>query len=336
MPKISLTSISKSIREKNVKNLYYFYGDDVLLAKKIINKIFKLSDENLENISIFDKEKLDLTLLEQTIDTYPILGNKKNILITNLELSSMTKDFCEKFLDILRKIPEFCNLIIYNTLRKDDKKNLVYSKFLNELSKISDFLEFKCDSISSKKQAILWAKNFDKLLIEENAKILCNKCGNNLSLIRETMEKICITSDSPEISEQLINDFSVKKEIEQNVYNISKFIRAKDIKSAIEIYEKLVRSGEDPLRILYVISSDFIDALRVCEAEKSGVSIDDIPNFFDYKKKEFKLNYASNLKNKFDIHKVIDLLIKADKKIKLSSVDNYEAVRSFFISLMKI
>ena len=342
MVKISTKNLKKDIKDGIIKNFYYFIGEEFFLMKNFTDKIFSIQNKNFDNNSknnidfcLFDSEILNLEQIYNAINTLPMISDKKLILITSSNLNEMKQDFFKNFLKILLDIPDFCTVIIQDT-SVQDKKNMQYLEFLKKISEISEFAEFKHEAVSAQKQSIIWAKKLGKILNNENARFLCQKCFNDLSSIKASIENIAISSQEKEITQELIQSFSPEFQEKYNIYDISKAIRNKNISLAIKITEALLAQNEEANKILSVIISDFTDAFKIKESKKAGISKNEFLKLFNYKGKEFKLNYAEILARNFDIEKILKLLIEADIKIKSSNMSSKIILNSVFNSMMTL
>ena len=81
-----------------------------------------------------------------------------------------------------------------------------------------------------------------------------------------------LNQDEKEISQKIIEEYAPKFNEKYNIYDISKAIRNKNINLAIKISDLLLNQNEEANKILSVIISDFIDAFRIQESKKSGIS----------------------------------------------------------------
>lgn len=342
MAKISTKNLKKNIKDGIIKNFYYFIGEEFFLIKNFTDKIFSIQNKNFDNNSknnidfcLFDSEILNLELIYNALNTFPMISDKKLILITSSNMHEMKQDFFKNFIKIFSDIPDFCTVIIQD-MSVQDKKNVQYLEFLKKISEISEFSEFKHEAVSAQKQAIIWAKKLNKILSIENSKFLCQKCFNDLSSIKALIENIAMSSQEKEITQELIQNFSPEFQEKYNIYDISKAIRNKNISLAIKITDALLNQNEEANKILSIIISDFIDAFKIKESKKAGISKSEFLKLFNYKNKEFKLNYAEILARNFNIEKVLKLLIEADIKIKSSNMNSKIILNSIFNSMLEL
>ena len=271
MSEISVKALKKNIIENNIKNIYYFFGENYFLMDNFSNKIFEIYDKNFRssmNFLAIDEYTLQSEKFKQFIFTPPMGSDKKFILLTSTILRENNKIFYDDFLNILYNLSEFCVFIINDIYENKCKKNLYYNSFLDKVSEISEFSEFKLDNSSIQKQAILWAKKFDKELNPENSLLLCEKCCYDIKLIKDSIENLCLSSKDKEILEKSIDKNISKFNKTFDIYDISKSIRNKNIPLAMKITNYFIEKNESPMRILSILISDFMDALRVKEAKK--------------------------------------------------------------------
>ena len=338
MSKISVKELKKNIIENNIKNIYYFFGENYFLIDNFSNKIFEIYDKNFRssmNFLAIDEYTLQSEKFKQFIFTPPMGFDKKFILLTSTSLRENNKIFYDDFLNILYNLSEFCVFIINDIYENKCKKNLYYNSFLDKVSEISELSEFKLDNSSIQKQAILWAKKFDKELNPENSLLLCEKCCYDIKLIKDSIENLCLSSKDKEISEELINKNVSKFNKTFDIYDISKSIRNKNISLAMKITNYFIEKNENPMRILSILISDFMDALRVKEAKKNKIQISEVSKIFGYSGREFKLKYAEILERNFDVDQIVSFLIKSDLMIKSIFISQKLILKSFFIILKK-
>lgn len=338
MPKINIKKLKKNIIENNIKKLYYFFGENYFLMDNFSNKIFETYDINFKNNINFlkiDETTLQSEKFQKFISIPPMNSEKKFVLFTSTNLRENSKLFYDNFLNILSNLPEFCVFIINDIYENKSKKNLHYNNFLERISEISEFSEFSSDRVSIQKQAILWAKKFNKKLSEKNSSFLCNKCDYNIKFIKDSIENLCLHSNYEEISENSINNNVSSFSKNFDIYDISKSIRNKNIPLAMKITNYFIERNENPMRILSILISDFMDALKIKEAKKNKIQTSEIVKTFDYYGKEFKLKYAEILEKNFDVDKIISFLIKSEFMAKSIFISQKLILKSFFINLKK-
>lgn len=337
MSKINHKLLKKDIISKNFKKLYFFTGDEYFFIKNFSNKIFELilgNYKNNINFFSFDIEILDINKLVNCINMFPINSEKKCILIRCNNLLNANSEVLGTIVSCFSNLPEFCLVIVQDFTPSNLKRNVTYTRFTSEISKISDFCEFKKEKIVCEKQAIIWAKKLGKILSAENSKLICDKCLYNMQLIKDSVENLCISCSENEILSHVIEQKLSNTKDQSNIFDICKSVREKNLKLSLEIINNLLFQNEDPIKIFAVLSMEFIDAFRIKISKDSGKTFDYISKIFNYKGKEFRLKNAEYLCKIYDIKKCINLLMETDMLLKTTSISKRILINETLIKIM--
>ena len=126
---------------------------------------------------------------------------------------------------------------------------------------------------------------------------------------------------------------------EASVYNLSKFIFAKNSGQALALLDELFFMRFEPMMILYTVSSVYVDMYRVYTLKKSGMTNTEISAEFGYKGREFLLDRAAQNLAKMDFGRLslsFSALIKADKALKSNGADPRLVLEQLIIRLIYI
>ena len=328
MPNMTEREFQKHIKDKNLKNLYFIYGDDTYNVVRFRDGLVKqIVGENTNSLNYveMDGQNLNIDKLAMSVELYPIASSKKCIAVKNLDVDLLNSDDFEKLIDTISDIPEYCCVIISQTTIKIEKKcSARWKKIISVFEKLGIALKLENKTvISIEKQVIKWAEKQGKILSPKNAAFICKTCGSDLINLKNEIDKICAFEESNEISEKSIKLLLVNN-LETNVFEMCKMMAKGKKKESLMFLRQLLFLGEEPVAILGVISSAYIDMYRVKVAIEYGCQSSYISSVFDYKRKEFRLSSAE--KNSVgmslnSIKKIIDILIKADLNLKSSRVN---------------
>lgn len=339
MSKINCRLLKKNISNNDIKNLYYFFGEDFFLIDNFTNKIFEIclgvDYKKSINYFLFNAETIDINKLSNSINMFPVNSEKKCILIKGTNFNEMDKDLFNKLEFLLNDIPEFCTIVIHD-FSENNKKNSYYSKFISKMAEIAEYSEFKHEKAPTEKQAIIWAKKFNKILNNENSKLLCKKCLNDFNLVKNTVENICISTKSNEITKEIIEKLNLNNNEKYSVFDICKSIKKQDLYTSLKIIDILNSEKEDLIKIFAVISSEFIDAFRVKIALSAGETLNNISKIFNYKGKEFKLLNAQNLCKIYNIEKCIKILFNTDILLKTSNIPSKFLINRAIVEIISL
>ena len=343
MPRLSYKEFTKKDTLNGENRAYFLYGKGQCIVEECTQILLtKLLGENQNNFDLtkLDGESINLDKLEMSLDMYPISGDLKCILIKNMDVESFNANDIKKLNKIVENIPEFSVIIICQTsCEVNEKKSSKWKKFLNLVSGAGDVID--CSIVLEKEienKIIDFTKERNKIISKENASVLLKHCGKNLDIIFNELNKLCNFESEKEISKDSIEKI-VCTNLEYSVFEICKFILSKDSHSAHECLEKLFLFKQEPILILSIISSTYVDMYRFKICYSFGVSENLIPSLFDYKGKEYKIRSAKY--NSFNISlnnikKSIDILIKADEEIKTKTINPRIVIDVVIIKLMNL
>ena len=207
----------------------------------------------------------------------------------------------------------------------DLKRSSKWSNFIKFFEKYGEILNLPImNKLKLQRQLIKWTEKMSCSLSEKNAQLIIEKCGNNLLTLKNELEKLCAYAAGSEITSEVINCVTVEN-FEANVFELTKAIMAQNYDRAFEVLDILFFKKEEPIAILSVMASNYIDIYRVKVAEFSGKNIYDVAEIFDYKRKMFRLEnaqrYSKNISMK-SLRKCINLLAKTDEQLKSSRLDS--------------
>ena len=136
MPKITLNELKKHISDKNLNKVYFFQGEEYLIEyfeEKLKNIIIKKSKNDFD-INIFNSQNLNIENLENALETFPIISEKKCVIIHDLPLENWSADEIQKFIEIISDIPDFSILIISNYSEFSKSAKIKFKKILSKMS----------------------------------------------------------------------------------------------------------------------------------------------------------------------------------------------------------
>lgn len=340
MAKITEADFNLQIKSKQFKQAYFIYGEEKYLVdyytKLITDKILS-KNNNSFNLQNFYSCDLDIDDLYSAVESLPLMSQLKCVRIFNLDVEKESAETIKKLKDLISDIPDTTVLIISLTnLNIDLKRSSKWLSFIKFFEKYGDVLNLSIMSkLDLQRQLIKWAEKLSCNLSAKNAQVIIDKCGSNLLILKNELEKLCAYANKQEITLDIISKVAVEN-FEANVFELTKAIMFRNYNRAFEILNILFLKKEEPVTILSVLASNYLDIYRVKIAEYSGKSIYDVADIFDYKKKLFRLEnvqkYFSNVSME-TIRSSIELLVKTDAQLKSSKLDSKVLLEKLIIKL---
>lgn len=295
---MNYTSFLKKIKSNEASGIYCFQGEEDYLAKNTINFLKKeLIDESVLEFNSFEKDATNMTYnnLYEEIVRLPFMAKKRVIILYNW--TDLSKDLAKNYEEIEKLKASY--ILVLMSSPESPRKNLSIVKTLMKYDRLVDF-----DMVNpaALKNWIL------KKLQEENKKISeaalrkfieylnYSKDSEFNSLYKIENEIKKLASISSESIDESIVDSMVNKSISSNIFNLTDAISQKNRKKAIQELNKLLNNGEEPVKILYMLSRHMINVLKIINYKNQGYKDYDIMRLVGISKFEFNKIF-STLKN---------------------------------------
>lgn len=312
--------------------IYVLYGLEDYLINKEIKKI--ISDNKIDDFSV---EKYDLleTPLEKIIDgalTTSLFSDKKMIIADNSYIfGSTTKKLAiEHNLESLDKYIENINentILIFtlNSEKLDERKKQV--KKLKEKGIVKEFN--KENNINN-----IVLSFFDGYKIANSTITkLINRVGNNLQILENEANKLKLYKDNKTITDEDV-EIVTNKNIDMDIFNLIDNIVLKNKTKAIESYNEMIKYGEEPIKILIMLASQFRLMFQCKLLYKKGYTEKDIASTLKIHPFRVKLSLEKGRKfTEENLIKYIDNLADLDSKIKQSEVDKKLFLELFILKI---
>ena len=334
MAKLTEQDFRKEISSGTLKNIYFIYGEEKYLVKKYTSSLINKAVG--KNPSEFDFQKFNSnTSLEDIISSseqLPIFSQYKCVCVNDYDINGMSESEYKDLEKYISDLPENLVLIFSqptlipsskNSQGKDKKPNRI-NRFASAVEKYGTVLELqKKGDIALEKQLVSWAEKNGCKLTQINASKIIAMCGNDMTALKNEIDKLSAYADNSEITEEIIKKL-VTKNTEVRVFAISSCISSNDFNGAYKNLHQLFEQNEKPEIILSVLSSTFIDMYRMRVASESGKTASDVAKDFKYGKREFLLKNANNNARRystFTLRRILDAILQTDIKLKSTRAD---------------
>lgn len=343
MPEIIETELKKQIEKSNFAKLYFLYGEEKYLVEYYAYKLMeKASAEGLKdfNLQKFDGGDTGVDQIAAAVEALPVMAEHKCVAVANLDVNAMHGSETEKLWELFSDLPDSCVFVIYLlSFDFDERRDRNWKKFLTKANQAGVTVP-----IRQRTQAQL-----EKLLCSDAAKRNCeltrvnaarviNLCGTNMQTVLNELEKLCAYAGSGEITAQMVDSLTVKN-LEARVFDLSKAILAGNSDKAYQILDQLLYQNEEPVSVLAVLSSAYLDLYRVKVSVQSGFSVMEPAKYFDYARKEFRLTNAERDVGRYSMEMLrqsLSVLLDADTALKSARGDRRIVMEKLIAQLIWI
>lgn len=314
-------TLKRSLKDGKT-NVYILFGDDGYLKKMYKDKISNaVSDpEDVFNFNKFGPD-CDLQEVYDAVLQFPMMSDKKCVILTDYDFSGCTKSDYDKLCTIIAEVPDSCVFILwFDSMEIDYKKNSKFKKLVTEAEKVggmavalnhrttAELVKMLTDG--AKKRGCVFENNAARQLVET--------VGQDINTLVSELEKLCSFVNGGQITLETIEKVAVKS-VESSIYDLSKQIIDCNMEKAINLLDDLFFMRVEPIIILSTVSSCYVDMYRLFVGKAKGMSLNEIADTFGYKNNKFLLEKAQNNIRKFDFNKFnlsFEALCEADKGLK--------------------
>lgn len=280
---MSIKIIKENLKTNNFARIYYIFGEEEFLKNyyysELKNNIVKEMPEF--NVDEFDEKNFSLLDFTNSLNSYPVMSDKKFIGITNLDNSLFKKEFAKEFADVLKNVPDYCTVVFVDTYLKPVPSTNYLLKAVNEAKGIAAPAD-KPDIKNLAAWAMRHFKNANKTISSDDLLYFIEITDNDMLSLSNEIAKICnyVTSDVV-LREDI--DKLVSRSIDANRYEIANALYANDNDKLFDVVEKLYKQGIDDIAIANVFYKTFTDLWKARISYESRKTVQELAS-------DFKLN----------------------------------------------
>ncbi|MBW2184331.1 MAG: DNA polymerase III subunit delta [Deltaproteobacteria bacterium] len=260
--------LQKTIQKRNLSPLYFFYGEEIYLIDKMVDEIKgivvdpKLADFNLS--VFYGKESTSQDIINSA-KTFPLMSDHRLIVIKEADRlkESSLKEFSSYFADPLIST---CMIICAEKMALN--ANLL--KVFRKKGEVVRFYHPFDREIPAWIRRI--ANGLSKKISQEAVTQLSVELGKDLQKIYNELQKIAAY-----VGERKVIEGNDVKEVVADVkgstvFNLMDCVGNRDVEGALDALKRLMESGEQPLKILRMITLRIRQLARGKEMLKEGIS----------------------------------------------------------------
>lgn len=308
--------------------IYVLFGLDNYLINYNLKKILNDGDKEY-----FDLENTSISNIILSCDSISLFSTSKNVIVENayIFIPTTNKKLPEQNLEALEKyinnINKDTNLIfIIEKEKLDERKKIV--KSIKEKGKIID-CNYKKNNTSIVKEFFSGYS-----ITDSNINYLIDRVGNNLSILYQECEKLKIYKlDDKVISKEDI-DSNTTKAYDLDIFHLIENIVLNNKEKALESYYELIKNGEEPIKIIILLSNQFRLIYQSKRLYKKGYLESDIAQKLKVHPFAIKkaLEKVGNFKEEILLNYLYELSI-LDSKIKSGKIESTTGLELFIINI---
>ncbi|MCM1330652.1 MAG: DNA polymerase III subunit delta [Ruminococcus sp.] len=329
MATVTESILKTSIKNREFKNAYYFYGRDTAAVeaytKALVSKIVDKDNADY-NLHRFDGKTFDLDTFSDACDALPVFAEYVCCTVCDLVPDQAGAEVMKSVVSIVGNLPETTVLIFYYTSVDvtDGKKSPAakHKKLIDAVDKVGGVCNF-----ALKTPAVLAKEIMAKVskagcgISREAAFFLAEQCSCNTLMIENEIDKLTAYAKGNEITADTVRALS-PRQIETTSFDLAKAIAQMDSVTAMRLLNDLTEEKIEPIPILYAVTGNMLDLYRAKAAVSCGRSPEDVKSDFGYARNvAFRVDNAFRDVNRISMpHIRMCMKILAETDIAMKSV----------------
>ncbi|MDO4609031.1 MAG: DNA polymerase III subunit delta, partial [Clostridia bacterium] len=344
MPIIYETDLKKDISSKNFAHVYLIYGDDSFLKNHYKDTLAKKASysDTFFNLQKFEGD-IYLQDVFDAVIMFPMMAERKSVVLSDFDFEHSGKSDFDRLIQLISSGSDSCTLIIcFDTVEFDAKRGAKEKKLIDAVNKAGgSCAEINHRSITSLVKMLSdGAKKrgckFDEIAVRHLIEVV----GNDLSTLKNELEKLCAYVGDNGIIDKSVVDLVSIKSVDASVYEYVKELLACRVSNALSMLDDMFFMRIEPMAILSVTASSLVDIYRAYTANISGVKKSDIASDFKYpKNKLFLIDRATQSLRRFDSKKIrlaLKTIADTDKSLKSFGADPRTILEQLTVKLIYI
>lgn len=312
--------------------LYIYQGIDAFLVESAVENLVKSLDVDPFNILTYDLEEHTIDQLLQEITTISFFSDRKIIKVKTpwFFYESSNEEGINDLIKYFKNPNEDTFVIFYLTKALDT--SIQISKEAKKYCRIEQIKDMDKKDYEPFVKKVLNTHGFmiDDLAVKE----LIERTNYDIVLLNNEMDKLKLYKD--EEKNITLNDIKalVPRNLEENIFELTNALLAKNKKRIMEVYSDLLEKNEDPIRIISQVSQKVKETIHTKMLIDKGFNQDKIAEYFNVKpgRAYYMVKNASSLKGK-DLERYFLRLTDLDYQIKSGQIDKKIGLELFLLEV---
>ena len=291
--------------------IFLFYGEEDFLIRERVEEFKKRIADPSFNLEQIDAEEPDQERIVSALQTNPLLGGEKLVVIRHADLK---KEGWEALMPALKSVPPGITIIIWAA--SVDRRSKIY-KLIDEIGEVCEFKPF---ADWEQDQVVSWIRKRVQALGKEidppSALSLQEICGSSLGKLSSEIEKmVTFIGERRALQQEDVRALASPGEI--NSFALSDAVANKDLAGALSSFRVLYRNKSDLFQILSLLATQYRTMLqiktlsgRLRDPRQIAQTLGASPYFVR------KCLDKSKLFQEKELYRDLELILEADLKLK--------------------
>ncbi|USK62347.1 DNA polymerase III subunit delta [Peribacillus asahii] len=325
-----------------MNNIHLLFGEEAYLLEEKKANIIKnfLPPEEIEfGVSIHDMKETPLSVAIEDAQTLSFLGGNRVILLKDCSFltSEKAKGSVEHDLDELIHYIDHPNdsailLMMVHSEKLDARKKVV--KLLKKSSEVSIYEAKPLKNNQLFDWVLDYSRKVNVSITNETINLLIQSIGSNLLLLEQELAKMALYVGSQGEINKEVAEALMSRTLEQDIFKLIESVVNKNMSKAYDILDDMFRQGEDPIKIVNLISRQIRIIYQTKTLKGNGLRESDIAS--KLKLHPFVVQIAGQQSKHYESNVLVGLLSQLstlDNQMKTGQVDKHLALETFLTTI---
>jgi DNA polymerase-3 subunit delta len=320
------TTLKQALDQGDIRPVYLIYGqedyDKTLWRDRLVKAVLNGSDTFFDLVKL-DGKKLPIRQLAEALETVPLLAGRRCVLAEDFDAGQYNGDEAVQLAELLEALSPDAVLLLVTRSAEPDGKKAPTKKLLEAVDRAGALVE--CRRRGEKERiafATGRAAEAGLTLSNRNARLLLERCGEELWTLASETDKLIAYQQKGEITREAILRVSCAA-LEADIYALSRHLIAGDLSGALGLVDRLFGLRYPPTAIIANLGYAFTDLCRADAGRRAGKTAPEITEDFGYRH-AFRVTGALRDSRRLDAVRLggaLDILVNADLSLKSERVD---------------
>ena len=259
-----MKTIDEDIKNGQFKRVYLLYGEEAYLKKQYKDKLKAalISPDDTMNMAAYEGKNINPKELIDLSETLPFFADRRVILIEN---SGFFKGSPEELAEYMDQIPDTTTFLFVE--EEVDKRSKLYKAVKNTGS----IVEFAPQTEELLTRWILSRlKKEGKNIKGTVMQLLLSRTGTDMGNIDRELEKLICYCMDKDVIEAADVEAVTTEQTTNKIFDMVNAIAEHNQRRALDLYYDLLALKEPPMRIMYLITRQFMILLNVKDMAGKG------------------------------------------------------------------
>ena len=333
-----LPELKKAIRERQLKRLYFFHGEEAFLRNHYLGQMKKiLIDELTESFNYhkLTKENFDTRSFADAVECLPMMAESTFVVVDDIDIFKLPEEDRTRLIDVFSDIPDYCTVVfVFESVEWKPDKRL--KKLWDAISEYATIVEF---AKQDQRELINWVgRHFaanKKQITPGLCSYLIDLTGGTMTALAGEISKICAYSEADTIVKSDI-DAVTEPVLDAVVFQMTNLMGEGNYEAALIKLRQLLQMQEEHLSILGAIGAHFRRLSAAKILSESGKNYTDYAQM--YHVKDYAAGRVMDEAKRFTsafCAKAAQLIVETDYKLKTSAGDKDRLLEMLVLQLAR-